>query len=100
MKTVSIIGFGRFGQVLHRLLKDDFSVVLYDRRGITAKDRGPNTRIAKDIREVFMSEIIFYAVPIPAFEKTVSAHKKYFRSEHLLIDVLSVKMHAADVFKK
>jgi len=45
MKTISIIGYGRFGQVLHRLLKDDFSVVLYDRKGITATNLGANTRV-------------------------------------------------------
>ena len=100
MKSIAIIGYGRFGQVLHRLLKDDFSVVLYDRKGITGRNLGVNTRVAKDIQEVFESETIFYAVPIPAFEKTVSAHKKYFKPEHLLVDVLSVKMHAAAVFKK
>ncbi|KKW10697.1 MAG: Arogenate dehydrogenase 2 [Parcubacteria group bacterium GW2011_GWA2_49_9] len=100
MKTISIIGYGRFGQVLHRLLKDDFSVVLYDRKGITATNLGANTRVAKDLQEVFESDVIFYAVPIPAFEQTILAHKKYFKPEHLLVDVLSVKMHPESVFKK
>ena len=100
MKKISIIGFGRFGQVLYRLLKDDFSVVLYDKKEIAAKELSKNTHVTKDVQEVFEREVIFYAVPIPAFEETIAAHKKYFRPEHLLIDVLSVKMHAATVFKK
>ncbi|MBI2420824.1 MAG: hypothetical protein HYV38_01955, partial [Candidatus Levybacteria bacterium] len=31
MKKVSIIGFGRFGKTLYRLLKDDFELVVYNR---------------------------------------------------------------------
>ncbi len=101
MKSVSIIGYGRFGQVLHRLLKDDFFVMLYDTKDIVgAKQLGPNTRVAKNIREAFESEVIFYAVPIPAFEEVIKTHKKYFRLDHLLIDVLSVKMHPENIFKK
>lgn len=101
MHKISIIGFGRFGKVLYRLLKDDFSVTLFSHHALSrTPDMGRNTRIAKDIKEVYESEIIFYAVPIPAFEQVINSHKKYFRPEHLLIDVLSVKMHPEAVFKK
>lgn len=101
MKTVTIIGFGRFGRVLFRLLKDDFFVTLYDKAGIPGgKSFGANARVARDIREAFQSGAIFYAVPIPVFEQTVASHRRYFKPEHLLIDVLSVKMHAAKVFAR
>ncbi len=46
------------------------------------------------------NEVIFYAVPIESFEQVIASHKKYFNKNHLLIDVLSVKMHPAKVFEK
>ncbi len=85
MKTVSIVGFGRFGKVLHRLLKDDFKIIIYDHH---------------NEKEVYQSEVIFFAVPISTFESVIKKHKKYFKESQLLIDVLSVKMHPKKIFEK
>lgn len=87
MKKVSIVGFGRFGQTLKRLIQDDFEVKTFD------KDQ-------KDLAKIYESEIIFFAVPISSFEKVISQHKKYFKDRHLLIDVLSVKVYPGNVFKR
>lgn len=102
LKSISIIGFGRFGKILYQLLKDDFKVVLFNRSSIDANSikLSKNTAIAKDIKEIYDSEVIFYSVPISAFENVISTHKKYFKKDQLLIDVLSVKMHTAMVFEK
>lgn len=86
MKKVSIVGFGRFGKTLYKLIKDDFIVTTYDKN--------------QNIQEIYDSEVIFYAVPISSFEKVISQHQKYFNSKHLLIDVLSVKVYPAKVFKR
>ena len=101
MQKISIVGYGRFGKVLYKLLKDDFVITLYDKSKIT-KDSGlaDSTTIAKDIREIYENDVIFYAVPIESFEKIISSHRKYFGKRHLLIDTLSVKMHPAKVLKK
>jgi arogenate dehydrogenase (NADP+) len=101
-RQVSIIGFGRFGRTLYRLLKDDFTVILYDRSGIKldGTELSENTRTTKDLGDVYSSDVIFYAVPISQFEPVIAAHKQYFEPRHLLIDLLSVKMHPAKVFKK
>ncbi len=85
MKTVGIVGFGRFGKTLQRLLKNDFELV------IVGKDN------AKDIAK---ADAVFYCVPISSFESVIKSHKKYFKPEHLLIDVLSVKMHPKKIFEK
>ncbi len=101
MKKVSIVGFGRFGKVLYKLIKNDFVISIYNRSEI--KDRlefNSKTFIVKEIKDIYKSEVVFYAVPIESFEKVISSHKKYFQKQHLLIDVLSVKMHAAKVFEK
>lgn len=101
-QQISIIGFGRFGRTWYRLLKDDFDVVLFNRSDIKTDDLelSPNTRISKDLDEVYKSDLIFYAVPISQFEPVIKAHQQYFEPRHLLIDLLSVKLHPAKVFKK
>jgi len=85
MKKVAIVGFGRFGKVLHRLLKNDFELVVINR---------------DNVKDIIKTDVIFYCVPISAFESVIKTHKRYFKENHLLIDVLSVKMHAKKIFKK
>lgn len=97
MKRVSIIGYGRFGQTLHRLLQDDFEIVLYDTAGIAS---AAGATITDDLATVYASDTIFYAVPISEFESVIKAHQSYFEPRHLLIDVLSVKLHPSKIFKK
>jgi arogenate dehydrogenase (NADP+), plant len=87
MKKVTIIGYGRFGKTLRRLLQDDFDVTIYTRKGNVS------------LQQAYQNEIIFYAVPIAAFEEVIKTHQKYFRPEHLLIDVLSVKLHPKIIFE-
>ena len=101
MKKVSIVGFGRFGKTLYRLIKNDFFITIFDKdiNAVDGKLSG-NTKIAKDIFEIYQSEVIFFAVPISSFETVISTHKKHFTNNHVLIDVLSVKMHPAQIFKK
>lgn len=98
MIRVGIVGYGRFGKVLHKLLKDDCAVTLYDKNKAAVARSGAG--IAKTVRDVYDNDVIFYAVPIESFEKVISEHRKYFEKRHLLIDTLSVKMHPAEVFKK
>jgi len=102
MKKVSIIGFGRFGRVLYRLIKDDFTVTIFNRSRIDLSDLELNhtTVIAKDLKQVYQNETIFFCVPISSFEGVIKAHRKYFQKHHLLIDVLSVKLHPLNVFSK
>lgn len=100
MKTVSIVGFGRFSRTLYRLIKNDFFVTIYDITSIDSKDLNKSTRVVKKIDEIYESEVVFFAVPISLFEEVIASHKQYFRDNHLLIDVLSVKMHPAKIFKK
>jgi prephenate dehydrogenase len=102
--TVTIIGYGRFGKTLNALLRDDFAVTIFQRkqkRGITTtQTKEKNLTITNDLQKAYQSTIIFYAVPIASFETVIKTHKKYFRDDHVLIDVLSVKLHAAKVLKK
>ncbi len=100
MKTISIIGFGRFGKTLYNLVKDDFVVTIFDVAGIDTQKIKDNAIVAKNLEEAYRSEAIFYCIPISSFEKIIAEHKKHFKPNHLLIDVLSVKSHPAKVFSK
>ena len=91
MKKIAIIGNGRFGQILFSLLKDDFLVSVFDSK---------NSKTESDLRKIYDHNVIFFAVPISSFESVIKLHKKYFKENHLLIDVLSVKMHPKKVFNK
>ena len=85
MKKVAIVGFCRFGRTLFRLLKYDFEVIIVGR---------------DNPQDIVKAEVVFYCVPISSFESVVKSHKKFFKQDHLLIDVLSVKMHPKKVFEK
>ncbi|MBI4155783.1 MAG: prephenate dehydrogenase/arogenate dehydrogenase family protein [Candidatus Zambryskibacteria bacterium] len=100
--TVSIIGFGRFGKTLHRLLRGHFDIVLFDisLKAFNHHHLDKRTHITKSLKRVYASDTIFYCVPIPKFESVVKHHKKYFRDNHILIDTLSVKMFPEKVFSK
>jgi len=107
MQTVSIIGFGRFGQTLYRLLQDDFNILLYDQKNIDTENVkiDAKTKVVQRLEAVYNAETkethpIFYCVPISEFERVIREHKKYFKENHLLLDVLSVKVHAQNVFEK
>ncbi|MGH7203220.1 MAG: prephenate dehydrogenase/arogenate dehydrogenase family protein, partial [Candidatus Levyibacteriota bacterium] len=95
MQKITIIGFGRFGQTLYRLLESDFNVLIYTRKPIADK----TITQTQSLEEAYTSATIFYAVPIAAFETVIKAHKQYFRDDHILIDVLSVKHHPAKIFE-
>jgi prephenate dehydrogenase len=101
MSTLTIIGFGRFGQTLCRLLRDDFATTVYSRSPVTAipADLKQNLTFTTDISKAYSSDIIVYAVPISAFESVIKSHLPYIESRHQLLDVLSVKMHPAKVFQ-
>lgn len=101
MKTIAIVGFGRFGKTLYRLLKDDFKVILFNRSQKAFIDfkGSSNTVIVRSIQEIYHAEVIFYCVPISSFEKVIAEHKKYF-ANHILIDTLSVKVYSEKIFRK
>ena len=87
---------------MYRLLKDDFPVTLYNQSEIPPDSAvfSPNTTIARTVDEAYESDVIFFAVPIDAFERVIKDHKKYFQPRQLLIDVLSVKMHQEKILRK
>lgn len=101
-KTVGIIGFGRFGKVLYRLLKNDFPIAIYTRSQKSYENFNfeKNTLLCSTPEKLYQkAEVIFYCVPIREFENVIKNHRQFLK-KHLLLDVLSVKTHPLKVFKK
>ena len=87
MNKVSIIGFGRFGAMLHALLSKGFVVDVYDKNSIDNSDVNEVS-----LEDALQNETIFIAVPIRDFENLVKDISKKISSGKTVIDVCSVKV--------
>jgi len=101
-QTVAIVGFGRFGKTLYRMLRADFNIILFNRTQSVFNNQRltENTKVVKNIKSIYRADIIFYAVPIDQFKKVIKSHRQFFQPNHLLIDVLSVKEYPEKIFNK
>ena len=97
--TVSIIGFGRFGQLWARVLKNHADIRVYDQGNKLSIAEKFGIRLA-NLEEACASEHVFYAVPISQLESVVEKTKRYFASGQTVLDVCSVKAHSRRVFEK
>lgn len=100
--NISIIGYGRFGETLLKLLGDEFEIGVFTRSEQNRKriPKRKNVKILKSEDEIYKYDTIFYCVPISTFESVLSAHSPLIKDSHTLIDVLSVKVHPKNVFEK
>ncbi|KAI1694893.1 aminotransferase class I and II domain-containing protein [Ditylenchus destructor] len=91
MKRFGIIGFGRFGQLAARHLRDHFSVVVTDTAdvGEAAAAIGVKTGSLADAADC---DVVMLAVPVQAMAATIAAIAPLVRPGALVLDVASVKM--------
>ena len=87
MNKVSIIGFGRFGAMLHALLTKGFDVDVYDKNPV---DNAEVNEVS--LEEALKNDTIFIAVPIRDFEDLVVDISTRIQSGKTIIDVCSVKV--------
>jgi len=98
-KKVSIIGFGRFGELLAKILSKDFEVQVFDIKDKRkkAKELGVNF---VDLKDIFNAKNIFYSVPISKLEIVVKKTKEFVVPGHTIFDVCSVKVHPKRIFSR
>lgn len=89
---IAIIGYGRFGFLLKKILENDFETLVYDRQ---KKDGVTNCKGALSN----CSSVIF-ATPIVNFEETVKEYAPFIKKGTTIIDVASVKEYTAKILKK
>lgn len=92
MNKVSIIGYGRFGAMLHALLSKGFEVDVYDKKQINSSDVNEVS-----LKDALKNETIFIAVPIRDFESLIHEIKNDIQGNKTVIDVCSVKVFPKNV---
>jgi arogenate dehydrogenase (NADP+) len=103
MKTVAVLGFGRFGRVWASMLRDDWDVVVHDSDPARQQAAATEGFTVVPLQTALSASTICYCVPISAFEATLQEHQPYFAGltgPRTLIDTLSVKVYAREVFDR
>jgi len=96
MKSVGIIGLGRFGKILANILQKGYSISAYD-----LNDISPITNINfYNLDKVLQERVIFIAVPIRNFESLIKKISPKLKSGTTLIDVCSVKSYPVNIMLK
>jgi prephenate dehydrogenase len=101
--AVSVIGFGRFGQLWADILRKDFSVQIVEPTESLqdqAKSQGFDL-VNKE--QAVNADILFFCVPISLFEQTVEEYAALVASldkKPVFADVLSVKVHPKKAFEQ
>ena len=102
-KEISIVGFGRFGQLLASILATDFAVQVYDNDTSLKPHATSISAKFVSLETLLQADTIFYCVPISTLEKVIKEHLPLFKNmtgDKLIIDVLSVKSHPKKVFEE
>lgn len=97
--SVSIIGFGRFGQVLAELLQPQFPIMVHDANDITEAAGAHGVR-AVSLEEAASADAIFVSVPIRYFKDVIAKLVPHLKPETTIMDVCSVKVYPATVMKE
>jgi len=92
-KSIGIIGFGRFGRLVRRYLKEDFNVYVYDK--FYKKDMN-----CVSLEEICRKDIIIISVPVSSFEEVLIEIKDCMKKDAILIDVCAVKEYTCKLMEK
>jgi prephenate dehydrogenase len=98
-RTIALIGYGRFAQLLTQLLLEHTQAVVWvvSSRAHTSD----NERLQfKSMHEIEDADVIIPCVPISAFEETVVKIAEHVSPGTLVIDICSVKVFPTEVMQK
>jgi len=96
MKSVGVIGLGRFGKVLVNILQKGYTISAYD-----INDKAPISNVSFcTLNKVLEERVIFIAVPIRGFDSLIKEISKKLKPGTTLIDVCSVKSYPVDIMLK
>lgn len=91
MKRFGIIGFGRFGQLAAKHLRDHFAVTVTDTAEISEAAAAIGVRTGT-LAEAAGCDVVMLAVPVQTMAATIAAIAPLVRPGALVLDVASVKM--------
>jgi len=95
----SVLGFGRFGQLLASILGTEFPVVVHDPHENSLAAQRIGVEFAS-FERACQAPTIFICVPISALEVVLKQAKPYLLPGTLVMDTCSVKMYPAEVMLK
>ncbi|CAN5324034.1 prephenate dehydrogenase/arogenate dehydrogenase family protein [soil metagenome] len=88
-KTLGIVGHGRFGILVEKIVKKEFPEV-----EIKIFEKNSN------FQKIKLCNVIIIAVPISNFEEAILEIKDFIKPKTLVLDVCSVKIHPIEIMKK
>ena len=96
MKSVGVIGLGRFGKVLVNILQKGYTISAYD-----IHDKTPMSNVSFcSLDKVLEERVIFIAVPIRSFDSLIKEISTKLKPGTTLIDVCSVKSYPVETMLK
>ena len=96
---IGIIGFGRFGQLLAKILKKSHKIKVSDKINKSRAAKKIGVRFC-DLNEVCQQDFIILAVPISEFKNVVLDITDKLKKGQIVIDTCSVKEHPAELMLK
>jgi prephenate dehydrogenase len=99
LRSVGIVGYGRFGALLGHSIRNDFTIRAYDAL-LTAEHITSTGIEAASLQEVCASDCVFLCVPILKFEETVQRIEPFIAQGTAVLDVCSVKVVPAEMMRR
>lgn len=100
MKRMTIVGFGRFGQLLAGIACDEFEVGIVEadtKKQALARKQDYTVQKPKDLKD---ADIIVLAVPISALEGVIQKIAQFVGKKQVVVDVCSVKVFPVALMNK
>jgi prephenate dehydrogenase len=100
MNTIAIVGYGRFGELLHELLAPKFELAVIENEEARAALAREKSIELIELKDLARFDTVIFAVPISSLDSVVAAAAECISDNQLVMDVCSVKVHPANVLRK
>lgn len=96
---IGIIGFGRFGQLLAKILKGKNEIKVFDKVDKSKSAKRISVCFC-DLKEICQQDLIILAVPISEMKHVLLKIKDKLKENQIVMDVCSVKEYPAKLMLK
>lgn len=97
MKTLAIIGFGRFGQLMAGVLREHFDVYAYNPRDKSRIATKLGVGYESSLEKAASKDIVVLSMPISALEDILQKIAPHLKPGALVLDVCSVKQVPCEI---
>ena len=93
MKTVGIIGFGHFGQLLAKHLSAHFILKIYSASG-------KENEWSSSLQQVAECDYVVLSAPLTKYSEICERLKPYLGKDTVIVDVCSIKQESGEIIKR